>query len=127
MAKKELVNFEKTLLQLKSFLSSPIVDDRDRAGIIQAFEFTFEQCWKAIQKISQANGVQVGSPKQAFSAAIQSGWIKASDEDQWLKMIEDRNLTSHTYKMEIAADILSRIQTNYVSMLDRLLVELASG
>jgi hypothetical protein len=37
-------NFGKALAKLKEFVAAPIVTERDRAGIIQAFEFTFEQC-----------------------------------------------------------------------------------
>ncbi len=38
-------NFAKALARLREFAALPIANDRDRAGVIQAFEFTFEQCW----------------------------------------------------------------------------------
>jgi hypothetical protein len=70
-------NFKKTLEELDAFLKLPIQNGRDVAGIIQAFEFTFEQCWKSIQKIAGAQGVEVGSPKSAFSYALQNAWIRS--------------------------------------------------
>ena len=48
--KNSIENYEKALKKLHEFLSEPIVNDRDRAGIIKAFEFTFELSWKTIQK-----------------------------------------------------------------------------
>lgn len=114
-------NFEKTLGELKKYVAMPIETDRDRAGIIQAFEFTFEQTWKAIQKLAYSMGSEVGSPKTAFSFALQNGWILVKDEEQWLQMIKDRNMTSHTYQAQIAKDILERVQANYIRLFAELL------
>jgi nucleotidyltransferase substrate binding protein (TIGR01987 family) len=124
MKKNEIQNFSKTIHQLELFLGLPIQNDRDRAGIIQAFEFTFEQSWKSVQKIAGHQGVNVASPKQAFSFALSAGWIVSENEKKWLKMIEDRNLTSHTYKEELAKEILSRIQSDYIFMFKDLISKL---
>lgn len=120
----ELINFRKTLVQLKNFTSMPVQNDRDRAGIIQAFEYTFEQCWKALQKLAGKEGVEIGSPKKAFTYALQNQMIKATDESLWLKMLEDRNLTSHTYKEDIALEVVTRISNNYIVLFEELLKNL---
>lgn len=117
-------NFESTLKQLEAFLKIPIQNDRDRAGIIQAFEFTFEQSWLALQKQIGSLGLRAASPKQAFTLAMAQGWIETSDELKWIKMIEDRNLTSHTYKQELANEVLGRIQNDYVELFKKLLFHL---
>ncbi len=119
---KETENFKKTLKQLELFLSKPIEDDRDRAGIIQAFEFTFEQAWKAVQKLAGKQGVTVASPKSAFQFALNTGWIRVDDEQKWLDMIIDRNLTSHTYQESHAKEVVERISLIYVKMFQTLLV-----
>lgn len=125
MGKNEIQNFSKTVYQLELYLSMPILNDRDRAGIIQAFEFTFEQSWKSIQKIAGSSGIQVVSPKQAFSHALVADWILVADEKLWIKMVEDRNLTTHTYREDVAKDILSRIQSEYLRMFKNLLIKLS--
>ena len=101
MLDTELQNFIQALEQLKIFCQMPIQNDRDRAGIIQAFEFTFEQSWKAIQKKAIHQGVEIASPKQAYMFAIQIAWIPKEYEMIWIELIKDRNLTSHTYKKEL--------------------------
>jgi nucleotidyltransferase substrate binding protein (TIGR01987 family) len=107
--------------ELDAFLKLPIQNNRDIAGIIQAFEFTFEQCWKSIQKIAGAQGVEVGSPKSAFSYALQNSWIRLEDELSWLELLKDRNLTSHTYQEDLAREVLQRIQTRYLQRFQELL------
>ena len=120
MARNELENFTKTFTRLQSFLATPIVNDRERAGVIQAFEFTFEQCWRSLQKLASRSGGQVGNAKQAFTFAIQSGWIPRNEEMDWIRMIEYRNLTSHTYKQDLAEQVLERVQRSYVGLFQRL-------
>jgi nucleotidyltransferase substrate binding protein (TIGR01987 family) len=117
-------NFKKTLEELDAFLKLPIKNDRDIAGIIRAFEFTFEQCWKSIQKIAGAQGVEIGSPKSAFSYALQNSWIRFEEETFWVELLKDRNLTSHTYQEDLAKEVLSRIQTRYLRMFQELLSHL---
>jgi nucleotidyltransferase substrate binding protein (TIGR01987 family) len=120
----ELTNFESTLAELKRYLALPIVNDRDRAGIIQGFEFCFEQCWKALQKTAAKQGVQVGSPKMAFTFALNVNLIPATEEPQWLALIRDRNLTSHTYQKAVALEVLGRVSGDYLGMFERLLAAL---
>ncbi len=117
---KGLENFSATLKTLKEFLKEPIENERDKAGIIRAFGFTFEQCWKAVQQEAARQGVIVGSPKNALVFAMQNKFILQQDERVWLEMLEDRNLTSHTYKKELADQVISRIQSKYLSAFDML-------
>ncbi len=120
----DLLNFRKTLTQLKAFAALPILNDRDKAGIIQAFEFTFEQCWKSLQKRAGKEGVETASPRQAFMFAFQNAWITKDKEAIWLKMLDDRNLTSHTYKEDVAKNVLDRILKDYITGFDTILTKL---
>jgi nucleotidyltransferase substrate binding protein (TIGR01987 family) len=117
-------NFEKTLNQLKNYLSIPINNDRDKAGIIQAFEFTFEQSWLSIQKVIGKYEVKTPTPKQAFAAAMKQGWISTNDELIWLEMIDDRNKTSNTYRQALAEEVLGRVLSQYVRVFESLLQNL---
>lgn len=78
-----------------------------RDGLIQRFEFCFELAWKAVQAITAAEGVVVRSPKTALAYALQVGW--ARDEAQWLRMLEARNLSSHTYDERVAEEVAREI------------------
>ncbi len=110
-------NFGKALSKLQEFAAMPVANDRDRAGIIQAFEFTFEQCWKAFQQIAAAQGLAAASPRQSLQAAAQLGLIDAADEATWLAMLHDRNMTSHLYREEVAVEIADRVVHRYVTLL----------
>lgn len=117
----KLTNFRKTLRELKSYLAFPVLTNRDRAGVIQAFEFTYEQAWKALQKFASENGTEVGSPKSAFTFALQNKWIKASEEAKWIQLLKDRNLTTHTYQEDVAEEVLQRINADYLRMFQELM------
>jgi nucleotidyltransferase substrate binding protein (TIGR01987 family) len=125
LAKEGLTNFQSSINTLREFLREPIVNDRDKAGIIQAFKYTFEQCWKALQQEAASQGVTVASPKQAFSFSLQSGLIENRNEKLWLEMLEDRNLTIHTYKKELADQVIERIRAQYAGAFDGLFIKLS--
>lgn len=113
--------FALALSRLEEFLQTPIAEERDKAGIIQAFEYSFELAWKTIQKLSVPHSKHIGSPKQAFQAAFELGWIQEEALNSWIDMIHDRNLTSHTYQEDVAEEILQRIRGNHLQHLKELL------
>lgn len=78
-----------------------------RDGLIQRFEFCFELAWKAVQATAAGEGVVVRSPKTALAYALQVGW--AQDEALWLRMLEARNLSSHTYDERLADELAGEI------------------
>jgi len=117
----DLLNFRNTLSELKSFVALPIENNRERAGIVQAFEFTFEQAWKAIQRKAGTQGVEIGNPKAAFQYAMQNQWISKQDEEKWLGLLRDRKLTSHTYQQTLAYEVIKRISSVYLQLFSGLL------
>jgi nucleotidyltransferase substrate binding protein (TIGR01987 family) len=64
-------------------------------GTIQRVEFTFELFWKTVRRLLAQQGVETNSPKAVLQHAYRLGWL--DDEQRWLKLLEDRDLTSHTY------------------------------
>ena len=114
-------NFELAFEKLKQFVSNFDGTEVQRAGIIQAFEFTYEQCWRTLQKRSGQEGLNIASPKKAFEYALQSNLIPTDDETLWLKMIEHRNLTTHTYNAGLATEIQKTISAAYVPAFEKLL------
>ncbi len=121
-----LANLELALNSLERFLNEPIVSDRDRAGVLQAFEYTFELSWKAAQKIAADQGLSAQSPRQALKAAFQLGLISLDEEETWLSMLNDRNRTVHTYRAELAQEIFERVRDRYQKALAGLLLRARS-
>jgi nucleotidyltransferase substrate binding protein (TIGR01987 family) len=108
-----LRNFKLAVDSLEAFLTEPVRTNRDKAGIIQAFEFTYELAWKTFQKAAQEEGLHVATPRQAFASALQAGFIHPEEEPIWIGMMQDRNLTSHTYHESLATEIVQRVRTSY--------------
>jgi len=93
----------------------------EQQGLIQGFEFTHELAWNVLKDYLDAQGFVglIGSrnaTRQAFKDAL------IQDGEAWMDMIKARNLTSHTYNMDvasgIAADILNRFYPAFVAMAD---------
>ena len=118
--------FQKSLKKLENFLQEPIQTERDQAGVIQAFEFTFEQFWKCLQKISYFEGIEIASPRQALKIGIKLEFLDLKDEKLWLKMLEDRNLTSHTYREDYALRISQDIKDIHVKLFKKALEKIVA-
>jgi len=99
-----------SLLEL-TILSAPNRIERDAA--IQRFEYTVEASWKAAQAVLDTHfGVVVASPKPVVRACAQNGLLTEADGHAAMTMIDDRNLTSHTYNESLAAAIHGRLATH---------------
>lgn len=96
-------------------------------ALIKRFEFTFELCWKTLREFMTEQGyrLELPSPKGVFALAYQEGIL--NDEALWLDMLESRNLTSHDYGREIAAEIADKISNRYAKALSDLNKFIASN
>jgi nucleotidyltransferase substrate binding protein (TIGR01987 family) len=81
---------------------------------IQRFEFCVELAWKCLKKLLEAEGEEAKTPRQALQKAYAAQWI--GQETIWLEMLTDRNLTSHTYREDLAREIYSRIPGYYSAL-----------
>jgi nucleotidyltransferase substrate binding protein (TIGR01987 family) len=80
-------------------------------AVLQRFEFTFELLWKALKiYLAEKEGIEVSSPKGTLKAAFREGLIKSEDEETYLKMLEDRNASTHVYDQQEAGEIYARIR-----------------
>lgn len=89
-----------------------------RDAAIKRFEFTFELAWKVVQKFLSSEGITCRSPKGCFKEAFKFG--VADDNPQWVIMIEDRNMTVHTYNEAIAKELYDRLK-NYIPLFEGLI------
>lgn len=108
----------RALSKLKESLSrDPEKDDIVIDATIQRFEFTYELSWKLMKSYLEYNGVtDISSPRITIKTAFKEGLIE--DGELWLKMLEDRNRTSHTYDEATALDIYNNIRDTYITLLD---------
>lgn len=84
----------------------------EEQGLVQAFEFTHELAWNTLKDFLQSQGAQgLYGSKDTTRAAFQAGLIE--DGEAWMKMIADRDLTSHTYNEAIARGIVANVRKIY--------------
>jgi nucleotidyltransferase substrate binding protein (TIGR01987 family) len=110
-----LNNLERAMAELESYAAMPIVNRRDKAGLIQAFEFTFELFWKTFQKLAPESGLEAASPREALIAGAKLHLITNDEADTWSQMLKDRNLSSHTYNAPLADEIVERLLGSYLA------------
>ena len=75
-----------------------------RAGLIQHFEFSYELCWKFMERYLHYAGIDVPVyRKDLFRKCISAGII--SNFDTWVEFQDGRNETSHTYDEGSAEEV----------------------
>lgn len=92
-------------------------------SVIQRFEYTVELLWKYLREYIQVKFLIAdlpSSPACVFREALTVNLLSIEETEQSLQMIKDRNLTSHTYKNEIAEDILSRMD-NHIKLIKKII------
>ncbi|MBX0312757.1 MAG: nucleotidyltransferase substrate binding protein [Sulfurihydrogenibium sp.] len=89
--------------------------DLEIDGTIQRFEFSFELFWKTLKLILKYYGVECNNPRTCIKEAFRNGLI--DDDEIFLDMLEDRNLTSHIYDKQTANEIFERIKKFYTAKL----------
>ncbi|MDD4907140.1 MAG: nucleotidyltransferase substrate binding protein [Methylobacter tundripaludum] len=84
----------------------------EKQGVIQGFEFVHELAWNVLKDYLAYEGIQgiVGS-RGAVRESFKRGLIE--DGETWMDMIEKRNLSSHTYNLEIAEALIVAIINTY--------------
>lgn len=93
------LEYEKALASLSEALNLPKTSIT-RDASIQRFEFCIELAWKTSKKIL---GLSASAPKIVIRDMAQNGLI--SDPEEWFVFLEARNLSSHTYKEELAEQV----------------------
>ena len=109
---QRLQNFQKALKGLNTALSIVSPDEIQRAGMIQFFEMTFELSWNLLKDYLEEQGfTEVSSPRAALKMGFSQGLV--ADGHSWMKLLEDRNLTSHTYNEEVALEVEGVVRLKY--------------
>ena len=119
--KQRFQNFSKAMAQLQKFIDKgENLNELEELGMIQAFEYTFELAWNLIKDYYEFQGdSNIQGSRDAFWLAYNRGLI--SDGDTWMKMIESRTRTSHTYNEETADEIAQAVLHQYYQLFHNLL------
>lgn len=113
--RQRLANYRRALVQLQKAIAlrqTRELSELEQQGLIQAFEFTHELAWKVMKDYLSSLGMSTllasrDSTRAAFAADL------VSDGEAWMDMILSRNLSSHTYNLDTAAHLVSKIAATY--------------
>lgn len=96
---------------------SGVSADLMQEGLIQRFEFTQELAWKVMKDYAEYQGyTDIRGSRDAFRKALE---INLIDDSDWMKSINDRNLSSHDYDKDTADSIFRNIIDIYYPLFMR--------
>ncbi len=96
------------------------LNDLEKEGVIQRFEYTFELSWNTLKDRLEYDGVVMDSvtPRNVIRTATSTGLV--ADGQAWINMLEDRRNTSHRYDAELLDEVLVNIRDSYLAVLETL-------
>jgi nucleotidyltransferase substrate binding protein (TIGR01987 family) len=101
------IDYKKAMDKLEEVLEKE-KNEIYRDSAIKRFEFTFDLSWKLVKTyLEEEYGVLCNSPKSCFREAYTQELIKYSD--LWIKIVDWRNLSTHTYSEEFANDLYKEL------------------
>ena len=81
-----------------------------RDAMIQRFEYSTEAFWKYLKAfLSIEHNLSANSPREVIRMGLNAKLYGEEISKELLQMLDDRNLTSHTYVEELAETIAGRI------------------
>lgn len=109
---QRFANYRKALSQLKDVVELENPNRFEEQGLVKAFEFTYELAWNTLKDFLEYQGFTdiIGS-RDTIRTAFQESLL--TDGHLWMRMIESRNKTSHTYNEETVRDIVQDVRTYF--------------
>jgi nucleotidyltransferase substrate binding protein (TIGR01987 family) len=119
---QRLVNFERALRLLREAMAEgpEALNQLEKEGVIQRFEYCFELAWKTVKDYMEASGVvfDVVMPRQVIKEAFAAKVL--NDGATWIAMLDHRNLLSHTYNPVVFEQAVAAIHQRYLPQLEQL-------
>ena len=115
-------NFSRAYTLLREAMERKVAElnELEREGAIQRFEYTFELAWLTLKDRLEYAGVTLSeiTPRNVIREAFAAKLI--ADADAWMDMLVDRNLMSHTYDFARFEAVIENIRSRYLAVLDNL-------
>ena len=119
-------SFERALDRLRAAVKlaeQRELSDLEAQGLIQGFEYTHELAWKTLKDFLETQGMaNLYGSRDTTRSAFRNELIE--NGEVWMDMVDKRNLTSHTYDEETAAQVVLTIRNTYFAEFESLLVRL---
>ena len=99
----------------------------EKEGMIQRFEFCFELGWKTIKDYLEKQGMvlKMKVPSEVIKEAAASKLIE--NGELWMQALDDRNSMSHNYDFQKFENVLKNIKNHYMTcfknLYEKLLLE----
>jgi nucleotidyltransferase substrate binding protein (TIGR01987 family) len=93
----------------------------EREGLTQRFEFTFELAWKTLKDYLDESGMAlpIATPREVIKTAFAANII--DDGPLWLSMLDHRYLLSHSYDEQRFDEAVRAIDQKYNTLLRSLM------
>lgn len=117
--KQRFESFERAYILLRSaFDKEGEFSDLEKEGVSQRFEYTFELTWKTLKDYLEYSGVAIeeATPRKIIKQAFEAQLIK--NGEQWINMLVQRNLLSHTYNQKMFNEAIEKIRLEYINLLE---------
>jgi nucleotidyltransferase substrate binding protein (TIGR01987 family) len=118
--RQRLENYSRALSLLHDALANGpgVLNDLEKEGVVQRFEYTVELAWKVLKDFLEYSGAQLTSvtPKSVVKAAFAARLI--ADGQLWVDMLDHRNMLSHKYDPALLGTGLTDIQIRYLPALE---------
>jgi nucleotidyltransferase substrate binding protein (TIGR01987 family) len=116
--KKALTTLEIVLAKFKNIDEEHEYYQEIRDSVIQRFEYSIDTFWKLLKDYLEKyyHLDSVASPKGTLKACVTNGLVTSDEYDLFVKMLNDRNLTSHAYNSSLAEEISEAVPQYYILM-----------
>ena len=114
--KQRFQNFDRAFGLLREAMENgpAALNQLEKEGVIQRFEYCFELAWKTVKDYLEASGfvLVTVTPRQVLKDAFAAKILK--DGQVWIDMLDHRNLLSHTYDLASFETAVNAIHGQYL-------------
>ena len=121
--KYRFANYQRALGLLREAietLQTSGLNELEKEGTIQRFEYTMELAWKVMKDYLEIQGVvfEQVTPRAVIRKAFESGMIQHGS--LWMDALDARNRMSHTYDFDRFEKVVEDIRWRYLAAMDEL-------
>ena len=115
-------NFSRAYILLSEAIDPGVAElnELERAGAIQRFQYTFQLAWLTLKDRLEYGGVALAevTPRHVIREAYAARLI--DDAEVWTDLLVDRNLMAHTYDFARFEAVIANISSRYLAALGEL-------